>query len=67
MGSVLSKAAVTDLALQWALFLVAAYFKTEKFYDLAGSATFILLGAQSLMNTGKYFPRQVQLYWEAVI
>ncbi|XP_064389929.1 uncharacterized protein LOC135337854 isoform X2 [Halichondria panicea] len=59
MGSVLSKAAVTDLALQWALFLVAAYFKTEKFYDLAGSATFILLSTQSLMHTGKFYPRQL--------
>ena len=59
MGSVLSKAAATDLALQWALFLVAAYFKTEKFYDLAGSATFILLSTQSLVHTGKFYPRQV--------
>lgn len=59
MGNVLVKAAVTDMALQWGLFLIAAYFKTEKFYDLAGSGTFILLAIQSLLSTRKIFPRQV--------
>ena len=59
MGNVLVKAAVTDMALQWGLFLIAAYFRTEKFYDLAGSSTFILLAIQSLLSTGKLFPRQV--------
>ena len=61
MGSVLSKVVVTDLLLQWGLFLVAAYFRTEKFYDLAGSATFILLSVQSILSQGKLFPRQVCL------
>jgi hypothetical protein len=59
MGNVLVKAAVTDMALQWGLFLIAAYFRTEKFYDLAGSSTFILLAIQSLLSTRKLFPRQV--------
>lgn len=59
MGNVLTKAAATDMLLQWSLFLIAAYFKTEKFYDLAGSSTFILLLVQSILNTGKFLPRQV--------
>ena len=53
------KAAITDMAVQWVLFLIAAYFKTEKFYDLAGSSTFLLLIVQSLLSTRKLFPRQV--------
>ena len=59
MGNVLVKAAITDMSLQWGLFLIAAYFRTEKFYDLAGSSTFILLAIQSLLSTRKLFPRQV--------
>ncbi len=59
MGNALVKAAATDLAIQWGCFLVAAYFKTEKFYDLAGSATFIVLLLQSLSSNGRFFPRQV--------
>ena len=59
MGNVLAKAAITDMGLQWGLFLIAAYLRTEKFYDLAGSATFILLAIQSLISNGKLFPRQV--------
>lgn len=37
MGSTLVKCAVTDLGIQWAGWAVAAAFKTEKFYDLAGN------------------------------
>lgn len=59
MGNTLAKAAFIDMGLQWALFLIAAYFKTEKFYDLAGSSTFILLAVQSLLSNRKLFPRQV--------
>ena len=59
MGNALGKAAAADFLLQWGLFLVAAYLKSEKFYDLAGSSTFILLVVQSLINSGKFFPRQV--------
>ena len=62
MGSVLSRAVATDLTLQWVLFLVAAYFRTEKFYDLAGSATFILLSVQSLLQTRQFYPRQVSCF-----
>lgn len=59
MGNVLGKAAAIDFLLQWGLFLIAAYLKTEKFYDLAGTSTFILLAVQSLIKTNKFFPRQV--------
>lgn len=59
MGNVLIKAAATDFLLQWGLFLIAAYLRTEKFYDLAGSSTFILLTVQSLIGTGRFFTRQV--------
>ena len=59
MGNFVSRAAVVDFALQWGLFLIANYLKTEKFYDLAGSSTFVLLIVQSLVNGGKFFPRQV--------
>lgn len=37
MGSTLVKCAATDLGIQWAGWALAAAFKTEKFYDLAGS------------------------------
>lgn len=59
MGNTLVKAAVTDFAIQWSCFVIAALLKTEKFYDLAGSATFILLALQSLTRNGRFFPQQV--------
>lgn len=37
MGSTVVKCAATDLGLQWAGWALAAAFKTEKFYDLAGT------------------------------
>ena len=56
MGNVLSAApqrpllttAAIDFAIQWALWSVAAFFKTEKFFDLAGSSTFLFLTALTL-------------------
>lgn len=36
MGNSLAKAAALDFGIQWVLWVVAASFKTEKFYDLAG-------------------------------
>ena len=59
MGNTLVKAAAIDFLLQWGLFLIAAYLRTEKFFDLAGSFTFVLLAVQSLINTRRFFPRQV--------
>ncbi len=61
MGNTLAKAAVTDMAIQWVCFAVAAYFQTEKFYDLVGSSTFLILVMQSIVNTGRFFPRQVSI------
>eukprot|EP00112_Aurelia_sp_Birch-Aquarium-sp1_P026397 Seg934.7 transcript_id=Seg934.7/GoldUCD/mRNA.D3Y31 product="putative protein" protein_id=Seg934.7/GoldUCD/D3Y31 len=55
----LVKVAIIDVSIQWGLWAVAAYFKTEVFYDLAGSSTFLLLSWQTL-NWGKaYHTRQV--------
>lgn len=42
MGSTLAKCAATDLGIQWAGWALAAAFKTEKFYDLAGKEQFPL-------------------------
>ncbi len=36
MGNILVKSAVSDFAIQWVLFVLAAALKTEKFYDLVG-------------------------------
>ena len=57
--SYLIRAAALDFGVQWLLWSVAAYFQTEKFYDLAGSATFLLLTWQTLNWGKKYFSRQV--------
>ncbi|KAK3085972.1 hypothetical protein FSP39_011459 [Pinctada imbricata] len=58
MGNTIGKAAVVDFGIQWALWAVAAAFKTEKFYDLAGSGTFLYLALQSLKWGGTYHYRQ---------
>ena len=36
MGNSLVKSAAVDFGIQWTLWAIAALFKTEKFYDLAG-------------------------------
>ena len=59
MGNALSKAAAVDFLIQWSMFLLAAYMKSEKFFDATGSATFVLLLLQSLLLARKFFPRQV--------
>ncbi|XP_061114581.1 uncharacterized protein si:ch211-210c8.6 [Conger conger] len=58
MGSTFVKCAATDLAIQWFGWAVAAALKTEKFYDLAGSGTFILLAHLSRMWGGTGHVRQ---------
>lgn len=45
--STLVKAAQLDFGIQWVGWAIASLLKTEKFYDLAGSATFISLCIQS--------------------
>lgn len=58
-SSPLFSAAALDFGIQWVLWLVAAFLKTEKFYDLAGSSTFILLTWQSIRWGGKLYVRQL--------
>uniref|UniRef100_A0A8C5LMK5 Steroid 5-alpha reductase C-terminal domain-containing protein n=1 Tax=Leptobrachium leishanense TaxID=445787 RepID=A0A8C5LMK5_9ANUR len=49
------------LGIQWVLWAVAAFYRTEKFYDLAGSGTFVLLAHVSLRWIGtKYLRQQIQ-------
>ncbi|KAF3861090.1 hypothetical protein F7725_001345 [Dissostichus mawsoni] len=58
MGSVLLKCAAADLGLQWGGWALAAALRTEKFYDLAGSGTFILLAHLSRVWGGASHLRQ---------
>ena len=43
LNSHLLKSLATSMGIQWAGWAVACYFHTEKFYDLFGSLTFILI------------------------
>lgn len=54
-----AKAAILDLGIQWILCAISTILKTEKFYDLAGSSTFIYLIWQVLSWSGQYNNRQV--------
>ncbi|XP_056130382.1 uncharacterized protein si:ch211-210c8.6 [Lampris incognitus] len=63
MGSALVKCAVADLAIQWAGWAVAAAFRTERFYDLTGSGTFILLAHLSRLWGGAGHVRQNVQTW----
>ncbi|KAI8496274.1 hypothetical protein Bbelb_261150 [Branchiostoma belcheri] len=56
--SVLYKSAALDLGIQWVCWAVAVAFSTEKFFDLAGSATYALLAYLSLQWGGGHFTRQ---------
>ncbi|XP_018105658.1 uncharacterized protein XB5780651.S [Xenopus laevis] len=58
MSVVLCACLGLSLGIQWVLWVIAALFHTEKFYDLAGSGTFILLAHLSLRWTGTRFLRQ---------
>lgn len=58
MGNTYGKIAVVDFGIQWACWAVAALLKTEKFFDLTGSATFLLLTYLSLKLGGTFYPRQ---------
>ncbi|XP_069828263.1 uncharacterized protein [Dendropsophus ebraccatus] len=58
MLQALSLSLLLSLLIQWGLWAVAALLHTEKFYDLAGSGTFILLSHLSLRWTGTKFLRQ---------
>ncbi|KAL8600571.1 hypothetical protein ACOMHN_062443 [Nucella lapillus] len=58
MGNSLAKAAALDFGIQWGCWVIAAALKTEKFYDLTGSSTFLALALQSLRWGGTYHTRQ---------
>ncbi|XP_072167959.1 uncharacterized protein [Diadema setosum] len=57
-SSPLVRSAAWDLGIQWGCFAVAALLKTEKFYDLAGSGTFLFLALQTLRWGGTWYLRQ---------
>ena len=67
MGNILSSvskrplltAAALDFGIQWSLWTVASIYQTEKFFDLAGSCTFIFLTLQSLRWQRKVNLRQL--------
>ncbi|XP_066264051.1 uncharacterized protein [Branchiostoma lanceolatum] len=56
--SVLYKSAALDLGIQWVGWAAAVAFSTEKFFDLAGSATYALVAYLSLQWGGGHFTRQ---------
>ncbi|XP_074659189.1 uncharacterized protein LOC141911959 [Tubulanus polymorphus] len=58
MGNILCKSAAVDFGVQWALWVLAAALRTEKFYDLAGSGTFIALAYLSRKWNDTFFSRQ---------
>ena len=67
MGNIISSvskrplltAAALDFGIQWSLWIVASLYQTEKFFDLAGSCTFIFLTLQSLRWQRKVNLRQL--------
>lgn len=54
----LIKSAALDFSIQWICWAIAACRRTEKFYDLAGSLTFILLSLLSLKWGDSFYHRQ---------
>ncbi|XP_063300904.1 uncharacterized protein LOC134597477 [Pelobates fuscus] len=54
----LSLGLALSLGIQWVLWAVAVLLQTEKFYDLAGSGTFVLLAHVSLRWVGRRYMRQ---------
>ncbi|XP_078057204.1 uncharacterized protein LOC144481914 [Mustelus asterias] len=58
MGMILVKCALLDLTVQWVLWVAASILQTEKFYDLAGSGTFIILTYLSYRWNGTSYHRQ---------
>ena len=60
MGSSLGTMLAVDMGIQWSLWAVAAYFRTEKFFDLAGSSTFGILLAMSYPRAHASIRQKVQ-------
>lgn len=55
----LLEAAAYDFGIQWILWIFAAAFQTEKFYDLAGSSTYIFLAWRTLFSAKRFHLRQL--------
>ena len=51
MGAMMTLAAV-DFGIQWVVWAFSAYFTTERFYDLTGSSTFLIVTYLSLRLGG---------------
>lgn len=57
----LALGAAIDLAVQWSMWGLSALLKTEKFYDLTGSGTFVLLANLSLRwGDTRYLRQKIQ-------
>lgn len=54
-----SRLVILDFAIQWLLCVIAIWKKTEKFYDLAGSSTFLLLAILNFQWNADGHPRQI--------
>ncbi|GMH45935.1 hypothetical protein BSKO_13899 [Bryopsis sp. KO-2023] len=50
---------ILDLALNWGAWIIAAIFKTEKFYDAVGSLSFCTVALSSLINGNHFHARQI--------
>ena len=59
MGNALTKAVAFDATVRCVVYLLAVRFQTENFYDASGCAAFVYLLPFSLMQGGRFFPRQV--------
>ncbi|XP_042208948.1 probable O-methyltransferase ustE [Homarus americanus] len=57
-SSTITRLTLVDFSIQWSLWLVACLLKTEKFYDLAGSATYIILASLNYKWNNTGHPRQ---------
>ncbi|RUS74316.1 hypothetical protein EGW08_017925, partial [Elysia chlorotica] len=59
MGNTIAKVAAADFGIQWSAWAVAAFFQTEKFFDITCSVTYISLTLMSLQSNQAYHTRQI--------
>ncbi|UJR33438.1 hypothetical protein I4U23_020883 [Adineta vaga] len=60
MGSQFGKLLSVDLAIQFLGWIISAKFRTEKFFDLTGSLTFVLLTYLSRNKSGQSLRQKIQ-------
>lgn len=58
-SSTMTKLALVDFGIQWTAFAIANFLQTEKFYDLTGSSTYILLAYLAYKWHSNGHPRQI--------